>query len=124
MTTATFKCLPYRRWACAGDQVGTGSSVQTEIVSNNPLLGSVVLTFALQMAVLYVPILQPVFKTEALDIDELLFSLALSSVVFFAVECEKWIYRRGKIYTVRKPNVIWPDETLSSQVSKPGNVSS
>jgi P-type Ca2+ transporter type 2C len=76
------------------------------LFSNKPLLGSVVLTFTLQMAVLYVPILQPVFKTEALEIDELLFSLALSSVVFFAVECEKWLYRRGKIYPARNPNVI------------------
>jgi len=66
--------------------------------SNKPLLGAVLLTFGLQMAVLYVPVLQPIFKTEALSRDELLFCLVLSSVVFFAVEIEKWMRRRGWIY--------------------------
>ncbi|EIC28090.1 cation-translocating P-type ATPase [Methylomicrobium album] len=66
--------------------------------SNRLLLGAVALTFALQMAVLYVPFLQPIFKTEALSATELLFSLALSSVVFFAVEIEKWLRRRGWLY--------------------------
>ncbi|MDP1774550.1 MAG: calcium-translocating P-type ATPase, PMCA-type [Methylobacter sp.] len=68
------------------------------LFSNIPLLGAVLLTFGLQMAVLYVPVLQPIFKTEALSLDELLICLALSSVVFFVVEIEKWMRRRGWIY--------------------------
>lgn len=64
------------------------------LLSNLPLLGAVTLTFGLQMAVLYVPALQPIFKTEALSRDELIFCLALSSVVFLAVEIEKWFRRR------------------------------
>jgi Ca2+-transporting ATPase len=64
------------------------------LLSNLPLLGAVILTFGLQMAVLYVPALQPIFKTEALSQDELIFCLALSSVVFLAVEIEKWFRRR------------------------------
>jgi Ca2+-transporting ATPase len=48
--------------------------------------------------VLYVPALQPIFKTEALSRDELLFCLALSSIVFLVVEIEKWMRRRGWIY--------------------------
>ena len=68
------------------------------LFSNKPLLGSVLLTFVLQMAVLYVPVLQPIFKTQALSSNELLFCLALSSVVFFVVEIEKWMRRRGWIY--------------------------
>jgi ATPase, P-type (transporting), HAD superfamily, subfamily IC len=68
------------------------------LFSNKPLLGSVLLTFGLQMAVLYVPVLQPIFKTDALSLDELLLCLALSSVVFFVVEIEKWMRRRGWIY--------------------------
>jgi Ca2+-transporting ATPase len=67
------------------------------LFSNKPLLAAVLLTFGLQMAVLYVPVLQPIFKTQALSRDELLFCLALSSVVFFAVEIEKWLRRRGWI---------------------------
>jgi Ca2+-transporting ATPase len=68
------------------------------LLSNMPLLGSVLLTFGLQMAVLYVPVLQPIFKTEALSLGELSLCLALSSVVFFVVEIEKWMRRRGWIY--------------------------
>ena len=66
--------------------------------SNLPLLGATMLTFALQMAVLYLPVLQPIFKTEALSLDELLLCLALSSIVFIAVEIEKWLRRRDWIY--------------------------
>jgi Ca2+-transporting ATPase len=64
------------------------------IFSNKYLLGAVVLTFVLQMATVYVPILNPIFKTEPLTVNELMFTLALSSVVFFAVEVEKLIRRK------------------------------
>jgi Ca2+-transporting ATPase len=65
----------------------------------NPLLVfSVLLTFALQMATIYVPVLNPIFKTQPLGMGELALCLALSSVVFFAVEIEKWLVRRGWIY--------------------------
>jgi Ca2+-transporting ATPase len=63
--------------------------------SNRAMLGAVVLTFALQMATIYVPALNPIFKTQPLEADELAVSLGLASVVFFAVEVEKWLLRRG-----------------------------
>ena len=65
------------------------------IFSNRPLIGAVILTFALQMATIYVPFLQPIFKTEALTFGELTFALAMSSVVFIAVEIEKYFKRRN-----------------------------
>jgi len=68
------------------------------IFSNPWLLGAVALTFALQMSTVYVPLLQPIFKTEALSAGELALCIALSSVVFFAVEVEKWLVRRGRLY--------------------------
>ena len=74
------------------------SLLRQGLFSNLPLLGATTLTFAMQMAVLYVPALQPIFKTEALSLDELLFCLVLSSVVFVAVEIEKWLRRRGWLY--------------------------
>ena len=52
------------------------------------------LTFVLQMATIYVPVLRGVFKTQALSAAELGVCLAASSVVFFAVELEKWVRRR------------------------------
>jgi Ca2+-transporting ATPase len=66
--------------------------------SNPALISALVLTFALQMAVLYVPWLNPIFKTEPLGLGELAFCLAMSSIVFFAVEIEKWMVRRGWLY--------------------------
>jgi len=68
------------------------------LLSNTPLLGAVALTFILQMATLYVPIFNDVFKTQPLDWDELALCLVLSSVVFFAVEIEKVLIRRGLLY--------------------------
>ena len=64
------------------------------LFSNKYLFGAVVLTFVFQMATVYVPILNLVFKTKPLTLNELMFTLALSSLVFFAVEIEKWWYRR------------------------------
>ena len=45
-------------------------------VSNQPLLGAVLLTFALQMATIYVPVLNPIFKTEPLSAGELAICVA------------------------------------------------
>jgi Ca2+-transporting ATPase len=38
------------------------------------------------------------FRTEALGAAELAFCLLMSSVVFIAVEAEKWLVRRGRLY--------------------------
>jgi len=51
--------------------------------------------------VLYVPWLNPIFKTESLSAGELAACLALSSVVFIGVEIEKALVRRGWIYNRR-----------------------
>jgi Ca2+-transporting ATPase len=64
------------------------------LFSNKPLMGAVLITFLLQMATIYVPFLNPVFKTAPLTSGELLLTLAISSIVFFAVETEKWWFRR------------------------------
>jgi P-type Ca2+ transporter type 2C len=68
------------------------------LLSNKPLLVAVLLTFALQLATIYVPPLNPIFKTAPLTMLELMLCLALSSLVFFAVEFEKSLARRGRIY--------------------------
>jgi Ca2+-transporting ATPase len=46
------------------------------------------------MATIYVPLLNPIFKTEPLTMVELGFTVAMSSLVFIAVELEKLVLRR------------------------------
>ncbi|MBI3150416.1 MAG: cation-translocating P-type ATPase [Betaproteobacteria bacterium] len=69
--------------------------------SNPVLMAAVLFTLVLQLATIYLPVLNPIFKTEPLDFDELLLCLAASTLVFFAVEMEKWVLRRGWIYRDR-----------------------
>ncbi len=77
------------------------SLVRLGLGSNRPLLIAVLLTIMLQLAVLYVPALQAVFKTQALSAAELGFCVAVSSVVPVAVEIEKRLVRRGWLYRER-----------------------
>ncbi len=69
------------------------SLFQQGIFGNKQLIGAVALTFVLQMAVTYIPFLQEIFRTQSLTAFELLICLGLSSIVFWAVEIEKWIKR-------------------------------
>ena len=57
--------------------------------SNLPLLAAVALTLVLQLATVYLPVLQPVFHTQALSAAELALCFGLAAVVFVAVEIEK-----------------------------------
>ena len=66
--------------------------------SNRPLLYAVLLTFALQMATIYVPFLNPIFRTAPLSLLELGLCLAAALVVYAAVELEK-TWRRWRIST-------------------------
>ncbi len=68
------------------------------LTSNPAMLGAVLLTLALQLMVIYVPLFHPVFHTQPLPLPELLACLALSSLVLVAVEIEKWLVRRGRLY--------------------------
>jgi P-type Ca2+ transporter type 2C len=83
-------------------QLGHALAVRSErtflykqgLLSNLPLIGSVILTCALQVAVIYVPALNPVFHTQPLTAMELLVCVALAAVLFHAVEMEKWIRKK------------------------------
>jgi Ca2+-transporting ATPase len=76
----------------------TASLFTIGLFSNLPMLGAVLLTVLLQMAVIYVPALNPVFHTQPLPMFDLVVCLVLSSLVLFAVEVEKWLVRRGILY--------------------------
>lgn len=68
-------------------------------LSNKPLFFAVSFTLLLQMAVIYLPFFNALFKTEALSWMELGTCLAFSLMVFHAVELEKWV--RNKWYFLK-----------------------
>ncbi|PKM45605.1 MAG: ATPase [Gammaproteobacteria bacterium HGW-Gammaproteobacteria-1] len=68
------------------------------VTSNPYMLGAVLLTVALQLMVIYLPALNPIFHTQPLPLYDLGVCLALSSLTLVAVEIEKWLVRRGLIY--------------------------
>lgn len=63
------------------------------VFSNKPLLVAIIFTVLLQMMIIYVPFLNVVFKTQPLTINELIVAIAVSSIVFWAVEIEKLVMR-------------------------------
>jgi Ca2+-transporting ATPase len=61
------------------------------IFSNLPLLGAVMLTCFLQLAVIYMPFANEIFKTQPLSFKELMICMGASAILFHAVELEKWV---------------------------------
>jgi Ca2+-transporting ATPase len=59
-----------------------------------PLLITVLLTALIQLALIYVPALQPIFETEPLGLEELVVVALVTPIPFIAVELEKWVMRR------------------------------
>ncbi len=59
--------------------------------TNPLLLGAILLTFILQLALIYVPVLQSIFSTQALSWQELGGCILVSLLVFHAVEMEKLV---------------------------------
>lgn len=70
------------------------------IFSNLPLLGAVLLTCLLQLAVIYLPFANEIFKTQPLSFPELMICVSASAILFHAVELEKWL----KTKLVKKQN--------------------
>jgi len=95
--TVTFTTLTL---AQMGNALATRSDrdtlFQIGLFSNKAMVGSVLLTFVLQLAVIYVPFLNRAFSTTPLSLRDLLISLGFSVIVFFAVELFKWIRQRRK----------------------------
>ncbi len=75
-------------------------------VTSNPwLLVAVGVTLGLQLMTIYVPAMATLFRTVPLTAGELAACLAISSVVFVAVELEKYFVRRRGLYAdpARRP---------------------
>jgi Ca2+-transporting ATPase len=87
-------------------QLANALAVRTEreslfsigLLSNRPLLATVLLSIGVQLAVIYVPALQKIFHTQALTAAELAVCLALPALVVVASEAEKWFVRHRGLY--------------------------
>ncbi len=64
------------------------------IFSNISLLAAVTLTFVLQLAVIYLPFMQSIFKTKPLSASDLMLCFAACLTVFLCVEIKKLFARR------------------------------
>lgn len=71
------------------------SLFQIGLFTNKAMLGSVLLTFVLQLGVIYNPFLQSIFKTVSLTPGELGISIGLGFAVFLCIELVKWVKRRN-----------------------------
>lgn len=69
---------------------------QKGFLSNRPLFGAVLLTFILQLSIIYLPFANEIFKTQPLTLTELLICIIISAVLFHAVEAEKLVKRMAK----------------------------
>ena len=72
------------------------------VFSNGHLAGAVMLTFLLQLAVIYTPALNPIFKKQPLTAQELAVSILLPALILVVVEAEKIAIRRGWLYRERR----------------------
>jgi len=64
------------------------------LTTNKVLLAVLVVSAVIQLALVYVPFLQPIFETTALSPLELGIVLLVTPIPFVAVEIEKWFARR------------------------------
>ncbi|HXW10947.1 MAG TPA: cation-translocating P-type ATPase [Steroidobacteraceae bacterium] len=79
----------------------TDSLWRLGLLSNRFMLLTVAASVALHLAIVYLPLLQPVFGTEPLSARAMLVATALSLAVLLGVEIEKWAARRGWLYDLR-----------------------
>ena len=59
--------------------------------SNMPLFTTVLFTGALQLTIIYLPLANDLLKTKPLSFNDLMICIAISSVIFFSAELEKWL---------------------------------
>jgi P-type Ca2+ transporter type 2C len=94
--TMTFAALAFSRIFMALAMRSERDSIATKgLLTNKAMLGAVLLTFLLQLAVIYTPWLQPIFQTQSLNAAEMLLSLNIATVGFWLVEGKKWLRRQA-----------------------------
>ena len=73
----------------------TESIFRMNFFSNKLLLGAIVGTLVLQLMAVYLPFFNQIFGTNPLTVSQLLICFVLSTIVFWVVELEKLLMRRG-----------------------------
>lgn len=71
------------------------STFRLPFFGNRLLLGAIAVTIVLQLAAVYLPFFNDLFRTAPLTLEQLLICVILSTVVFWVVELEKLLIRRG-----------------------------
>ena len=93
--TLLFTTLVFSQMALALGVRSESRALWTVGLRSNPaMLGAVLLTIVLQLAVVYVPVLQTIFGTTALPVSDLLIALGAAVAVLVLVELWKWGNRR------------------------------
>jgi len=70
------------------------SIFQVGLFTNKPMLLALVLTVLFQVIIIYMPVFNRIFQTTPLSLMEFLMVILASSIVFWAVEVEKWMKRK------------------------------
>ena len=100
--TMTFTVLTFAQLAhVMAIRSETRSLWRLGIASNRFLLATIAASVALHLAIIYLPVLQTVFGTQALSGRALLLAAGLSLAVLAGVEVEKWATRHGWLYDLR-----------------------
>jgi len=89
--TMAFTVLCFSQMGLAMALRSKSSLFTSGVFSNWRMIGAISVTFILQLMLIYIPQLNVVFKTQPLSLKELLITIAVSSIVFWAVEAEKYI---------------------------------
>ncbi|NEQ51903.1 MAG: cation-translocating P-type ATPase [Leptolyngbya sp. SIO3F4] len=88
--TMVFTTLAFSRIALSEAVRSSSESLfRIGLLSNTKLLGAVLLTFCLQLVVIYVPVCQAFFSTVPLSIGQVAIALLLGTISFWALELKK-----------------------------------
>ncbi|MEO8607503.1 MAG: cation-translocating P-type ATPase [Chloroflexota bacterium] len=71
------------------------STFKIGFFGNRFLIGAVIVTVILQLVAVYLPFFNNIFNTTALTLEQLAICIVLSTIVFWGVETEKLLVRRG-----------------------------
>ena len=84
----------FNAWNCRSED---RSIFSMNPFSNRFLVGATAIVLALQMLVVYSPVMQKFMRTTALGLEDWIYIVLISSSIIFVEEVRKFIYRRRKI---------------------------